>query len=501
MSLRHNLLANYASQIYVTIVGIVMVPLYMNYMGAEAYGLVGFFSMLQSWFNLLDVGLTPTMARETARFNGGSVDALSYRRLARVLEGLFAGVAIVGGLVLFFASDYLAKHWLNLSQLTLDETTQVLRLVAIVVALRWVSGFYRGVISGFERLVWLSSFNTLIATLRFVLVMPILIFISATPLVFFNYQLIVAVIELVGLSLFSYRLLPKIPKGYRIDMHWSAIKPVMKFSLSIAFTGSVWVMVTQTDKLILSKILPLAEYGYFTVAVLVATGISVLCNPVSGSILPRMARLQAEGQHAQLLEVYRQATQLVVVITIPVALVMSFFAEQVLWAWTGSASLIEKAAPVLRLYAAGYGVLSVSAFPYYLQYAKGDLKLHLIGNVLFVILLIPSVIWATIYHGLVGAGWAWVIANVIYFILWVPLVHKRFDFRLHSLWLKKDIVRVISTPILVIIIVKYLVTWTSDRLVVGLELVGIYVMLFVLACLGASLRDKAWSIVRYWWKN
>ena len=79
MSLKRNILASYASQIYVTLVGILILPLYLKYMGAEAYGLVGFFTMLQAWFNLLDMGLTPTVARETARFRGGATDALSYR--------------------------------------------------------------------------------------------------------------------------------------------------------------------------------------------------------------------------------------------------------------------------------------------------------------------------------------------------------------------------------------------------------------------------------------
>ena len=40
MSLRRNIVANYLSQIYVTIIGIALVPLYIKHMGAEAYGLV-----------------------------------------------------------------------------------------------------------------------------------------------------------------------------------------------------------------------------------------------------------------------------------------------------------------------------------------------------------------------------------------------------------------------------------------------------------------------------
>jgi O-antigen/teichoic acid export membrane protein len=97
MSLQKNILANYASQSYVTVIGIVILPLYIKYMGAEAYGLVGFFAMLQMWFNLLDMGLTPTIARETARFRGGAMDILSYRHLVRALEGVFLTVALLGG--------------------------------------------------------------------------------------------------------------------------------------------------------------------------------------------------------------------------------------------------------------------------------------------------------------------------------------------------------------------------------------------------------------------
>ena len=41
--------------------------------------------------------------------------------------------------------------------------------MAIIVALRWMCGLYRGAISGAERVVWLGSFNAVIATLRFVL--------------------------------------------------------------------------------------------------------------------------------------------------------------------------------------------------------------------------------------------------------------------------------------------------------------------------------------------
>lgn len=438
-SLKRNIVSVYTSQIYVTGVGIAMTPLYIRYMGPEAYGLIGFFSVLQALFNFLDMGLTPTTARETARYGGGAMDALNYRRLTRALEGVFFGVALVGGTLMFVSADRVASDWLSISALSYAETSASIQLMSAVVVLRWISGFYRGVIGGHERLFWLGVFNAGIATLRFVLVMPLLIFFDATPVAFFKFQLLVAFIEISTLAWFAYRLMPAVPFNKRISWEWAPLKSPLKFSLSIAFTASVWVLVTQTDKLVLSRILPLSDYGYFSVAVLVASGIAILSGPVSGAIMPRMARLHAENRHEDINAVYRHATQLVMVVVVPVSLVLAFYPEEVLWAWTGDATLVEKAAPVLRLYSVGYCVLAASAFPYYLQYANGNLSLHVIGNVLFIALLIPSVIFGTLRFGMEGAGWAWLAANSVYFIAWVPLVHKRFFPGQHLNWLVRDI--------------------------------------------------------------
>lgn len=493
MSLRKNILANYVSQFYVTAVGIVMVPLYIRYMGAEAYGLVGFFAMLQALFSLLDMGLTPTMARESARYQGGALSLLDYRRLARALEGVFAAIALLGGALLFMLAQPIAGKWLNAGQLPQQDITQALQLMSIVLALRWMGGLYRGVITGAERLVWLSGFSSLVATGRFVLILPVLMFVSATPQTFFGFQLGIALLEIAGLGLMAYRLLPVIPTGQRIRWQWAPLKPVLKFSLSIAFTSSVWVLVTQTDKLVLSKVLPLADYGYFTVAVLVASGILILSGPISIALMPRMTRLQAEGQHDALIDIYRRATQLVAVTAIPAALLLIFFPSQVLWAWTGDSALVQRAAQALRLYAVGYAFLVVAAFPYYLQYAKGNLRLHLIGSALFLLLLLPSIIWAANYYGMTGAGWAWLVSNAAYLLLWTPLVHSKFAPHLHSSWFLADIICPTVLPIIVVGVVAKIIHWSGNRLALALELVTVEILLLVVAYpLASRLKIFNW---------
>ena len=62
------------------------IPLYIKYLGIEAYGLIGIFALLQAWLALLDMGMTPTLSREMARFTGGAHDAQSIRDLLHVSE-------------------------------------------------------------------------------------------------------------------------------------------------------------------------------------------------------------------------------------------------------------------------------------------------------------------------------------------------------------------------------------------------------------------------------
>lgn len=487
MSFRKNVVASYVSQIYATLIGILIVPVYIRYMGIEAYGLVGFYAMMQAWFQLLDLGLAPTLSRQTARYAGGAIDGLMLRRLLRVLEAIFVAVAVSGALALSWGSGWVASHWLQVGQLPVEQVQTAVILMAGIIGLRWIAGLYRGAIGGFEQQVWLGRLNVATATARFVFVLAIFEWVGTTPAHFFGYQLLVALVETSVLIAHTYRLLPRVPAGTRIGFDWKPLSGVLRFSLSIAFTSAVWIGVTQTDKLLLSRLLPLTEYAQFTLAVLVASGVSIVSGPLSTALLPRLSRLQAQQDEAGLINLYRQATQGIAVIAVPIALVLACGAEPLLRAWTGDVLLAAQAAPILQLYALGNGILALSAFPYYLQFAKGDVRLHLIGNVFLLLLLIPSVWFATVRYGALGAGWAWLGSNIIYVICWIPFVHRHLSPGLHLRWLFHDITRVLIGPIVLSVIFAYVIDWPVSRLLVLVVLFGLSILFIIAGALGSSV--------------
>lgn len=165
MSFKRNILASYASQICVTLVSIFILPLYLSTWARRPTVLLVFFQCCR--FGLLEIRLSPTLARETARSRAGAVKAIDFRRLVRALTIVFVIVAQIGSASLFFSAPYVADEWLNVDHMLRDIALLSVQLMALGIGLRWLSGLARARIIGSESFVWLSVFNSLMATIRF----------------------------------------------------------------------------------------------------------------------------------------------------------------------------------------------------------------------------------------------------------------------------------------------------------------------------------------------
>lgn len=449
MSLKRNIFANYASQIYITLVGILLVPLYIEYMGAEAYGLVGFFAMLQAWFNLLDLGLSPTINRQTAQYRGGAISALEYRKIVRAISLIFILVAIIGAGILLLFSEIISIKWLKTEGISKSEIVLCVQIMSLSIALRWICGLYRGIISGSEQQVWLSFFSIVITTFKFLGVIPVMQIYGKTPTIFFVYQLTICILEVSFLYMKNSKILPIINKDIKIGWSINSIKPHLHFALSIALTSTLWVTVTQADKLILSGTLSLKEYGFFTVATMIAGAIMILSGPVSNALIPRLARLFAENNTSQAIKTYRNSTKAIILPTGILTLTLAFFSKEILHVWSGNIDLEINTYSVLTAYAIGNGIMVISSLPTHLQVAKGNLKIHVIGSIFFSLILLPSTAIASLKFGGKGAAYAWMFTNLIYFFTFPSIIHNSINVNLHKKWLFNDVLKPLAIVFLI----------------------------------------------------
>lgn len=499
-SIRNNTIANYIGQLYLTLIGIIITPFYLQYLGAEAYGLVGFFALMQAWMNLLDLGLSPTLGRQAAYARGLENGFEDFKKLLKSFEVIFLVLAIIASLSIFFGKHWLAIEWIKSDGIKTSTLTYCIGLMGVMIGLRWFVGLYRSGINGLEDQVWLNAANIAITSLKFIGALFLLKFITSDVKHFFEYQLLISLIEV---GAFMYRFYSKLPTTTYtpklIDFNFSVVKNIAPFALGIAYTAGIWVLVTQTDKLILSGVLPLSEYGYFSLVALVAGSVTILSGPISQAILPRLTLLYSQNKKKQLLKVYGNASQLAVLITLSVASMIGFYAKPLLYSWTGNIEAAEWGSGILLWFALGNGVLGISAYQYYLQVAFGDLKLHVLGSTISAIIQVPLIYYVAKNYGAYGAGLAWFSFRTIWFFTWTPIVHRRLAPGFHIKWFITQILPIAITVIAASYLIRTLfpLDLNQNRLMLFIQMIGLGGILLVISSLSVQLlRKKVFQIIR-----
>lgn len=485
-SVRNNAIANYLGTFYALVVGIICLPLYLRYLGAEAYGLVGFFAVLQAWLGILDLGFSPTLSRQAAYARSKPEGFDTFADILKSFELLFALLSVTIFVVMYSLSDIMAANWFIVNELAEEKIAFAVILMGLIVATRFQSTLHRSGIMGLEQQVWLNKANVIFATLKFVVALLFMAFVSADITHYFIYQALIAVIEYVVIRLKLYSLLPK---GLNLAPRfvWLQVKKIMPFSLGIAYTALLWVLVTQLDKLILSKVLPLAEFGYFSLVAIIAGGLLQLTSPISQAIQPRLTFLFATGETDKALKLYRNSSQVVATIVFTVAVMLTVYAGPLLYAWSGDLNAAKWGEQVLPWFALGNAVLAMGAFQYYLQFALGKLKLHVIGSTVSAACQIPIITYAAIQYGAIGAGVAWFSFRCLFFLLWTPIVHTSLFPGLHSKWILKDLLPITIASLLSIILLHEVFLFDISLISRVLTLLYLSVVgLFLLALLVIS---------------
>ncbi len=461
--------------------GLAFVPLYIKYLGIESYGLIGLFAVLTAWLGLLDMGMTPTLSREIARFTGGGHSAQSIRDLLRSIETLALGVALLMGGAITLSAGWIAGSWLKAETLPVPLVTQAFVIMGWVTALRFVEGVYRSSIVGLQRQVLLNAVSSGMATLRGLGAVLILAWVSPTIQAFFLWQGLLSVATLAILAYTTYTVLPRAERAGRFS--WAALRGVWRFAGGMVGITFLALLLTQVDKILLSKLLALSDYGYYNLATVVAGALYLLIGPITQAWFPRLSQLHAAQDQAGLIRAYHQGAQLVTVVAGSAALVLMVNAETFLHLWTQDAALAHRVAPLVRWLVLGNLLNGLMHIPYQTQLAHGWTGLAVRINIVAVAIIVPAILWATPRYGAEGAAWVWVSLNAGYVLVGVHFMYRRILSAEKWVWYGRDILQPLAAALAMVLWID----WTLPTPDGALAELGVLALAAVSALAAASL--------------
>jgi O-antigen/teichoic acid export membrane protein len=452
MVIHRNLVSNIVGQAFNAFMGLAFIPLYIKYLGMEAYGLIGLFVVMQAWLMLVDLGMTPTINREMARYTAGAHSAQSINNLLRSLEILLIFLAVLIVLGVCISADYMAIHWLKLEKLSTEVVIQSIWVMGLLAALRFVEGVYRGALFGLQRQVWFNSINSIFAILRFGGSVAILEWVSPTINAFFFWQAFVSLLTVTMFAKYTHHALPH--SELTPSFSFQALAEVKKFASGMIGITILSLLLTQVDKVLLSRLLKLEDFGYYTLAATLASVIYIVIGPVTAAFFPRLVELANHEDQSELASAYHLGAQLITILSAPILIIICLFGGGVVYLWSGDSNLAEKISPILFPLAIGNFLNGMMSMPYQCQLAYGWTSLTIKVNLCAVIAFIPAIYWITPNYGALGVAWVWVALNASYVLLAINIMHRRVIILEKWRWYIEDVLIPTSGAIGVLLLIK-----------------------------------------------
>lgn len=421
-TIKVSLIAAFASRFVGAIIGIVAVPFYIKLIGIESYGLIGLFASLQVIVSIFDFGLGQTIIREFGKNSNNPTAFQSLSDLAKACEIIYLGLSIIICALLLISIPWIVDNWINLSDLNPADVKKSLYIGVFSLSIQWPATLYSAGLIGLQKQVALAMLSTTIIMLRVLSTLMALYLVAPTIETFFTVSLVASLVQVISLRLLMWHQLPK-------ANHWNYCKVrLLELKGFIGVMSAITlcsILLTQLDKLILSNILSLKDFGIYSLVGALAGGIYVTVSPVFSVIYPKLSALIQDKKNENILAFYHKSAQLLSFILIPVAVTTIFFSENILLAWTGDLSLSKMAELPLVFLVIGNVLNGMMNVPYALQLAYGKPKLALLNNVAAISFLLPSIYYLAATYGVSGGAFAWLILNILYVVVSQYVTHRK----------------------------------------------------------------------------
>jgi len=407
---------NMASGISSGLAVLLAAPLLLRAYGVDGFGVIGFWMALQVVMGLFDLGLSSTLGRHLAQRSSaeGSRDMLvTFERFAWGIALAITGLAA-------FSLVILDHAWIRSRVLSQEELRISTALLALSLCLQFPTMLYTGGITGLQQHRSLSITQLMVNLSRWG--GGVAAGLLGAPLAyFFLLQAAVSLAQSLTLRALLWRAVGEAAGSGR--WHWGVLRQHWRFSLGMAGTSFLSVLIANADRLIISKLLTAGELGVYAIAFLGSSALQLLLIPFYRVFYPKFSALVAAGGGVSLREQYLSSCRWLSAFVVPVAVSMFVFAPEILHIWVHRSDPVVVA--VFRCLVGGVGMASLSWLPGAVQQAHAWTTLHLGMLALAVLIGIPVAVAGVLTWGIVGATAVWLVHGALSVALEPWLMHRR----------------------------------------------------------------------------
>ncbi len=369
--------------------------------------------MLQALLGLVDAGMSQALVREFAlRFDKTDSGRRDSSALLFGFERIYWVFALLAGLIAILLASSIASHWLKLSGLSVELGRHAIYGAAVIFACQFPGSVYRSVLVGAQAQVVLNVIVLSSAMIRHIGGV-VVVLAWPTLYAYLLWQVLTVLLETLVRGSLAWKTIgvSRNQAVWRVRELYSVLGSV------VGMSGAVWLgaLTTQMDKIVLSRMASIEQFGYYTIASTVAIGALQLIYPLVQAVLPRAIQLKEEP--IVLRQLYVKLLAMIALVALIGGLVFVNAGKWLLQAWLGSSAMVESIYPVLLVLLIG---TTLNAF-YNIGYINWLVheKIRRVFQVNALSFLISLILLPTLVasQGVIGAAVGWLTMNVIGFVL------------------------------------------------------------------------------------
>ena len=361
MSIAKNSTYNLLGAAVPLLISVVTIPIYLQMVGIERYGVLSISWIFLGYFGLFDLGL----GRATTQRIAVLARADPQDRANAFWTALCLNIAVgaIGAVVLWIASALFFFYGFKLEPALRAEAIEALPLLAASVPIATITGVLIGALQGRERFATINAIST-VSTAAFQ-ILPLIVVAFTGPRLIWVLAAAIAtrIIAVLVLWVQCRRefLRSNVPIFKREE-----VKSLLKFGGWVTVTSMCAPLLVMADRVFIGGLIGAQAVASYSIAVQLAQRMTVVAQALTGATFPRLSGVDRNEAN----RLSQRSAEILLVVLTPGAIIAIFLCGPFFRLWLGP-DFDPISVPIAQIMIIGFWVNSLAFVPFVRLQAVG----------------------------------------------------------------------------------------------------------------------------------
>ena len=416
-----NVFWNLAGQAGPVLIAVFTVPLLIDGLGMDRFGILTLVWMVLSYFGLCDFGfgraLTQMIAEKIGRREDDEIPSLVWTSMM-----LMAAFGVFGSLIMIAVSPLLVNTIIKIPENLRTETLRTFYLLALSLPVVTCTTGLRGALEAVQRFKITATIRIIMGVFTFIgpaLILPF----SRSLLIIASVLVAGRVLTFVPLLVICYRPV-RLLRG-PVNISRKLVRSIVRLGGWMTVSNLVSPLMIYLDRFVIGAIISVSAVAYYVTPFEAVTKLLVIPGAFVGVLFPVFGlTFFRDSRHTT--DLYYKSVKYIFLALLPVTLISASLAREILTYWLGS-HFAENSYRVLQVLSLGVFINGIANVPFALIQGAGRSDLTAKINLLELPAYLCVMWWLISGYGIVGAAVAWLFRMAVDALLLVVVAGRLVD--------------------------------------------------------------------------